>query len=558
VPTILVADDNSNIQKMVTLALKELGITVVAVGNGEAAVRKLPDLRPDVVLADIFMPVRNGYEVCEFMKTDERFAHIPVVLLVGAFDPLDEHEVERVHADGVLKKPFVPPDPLIAMVKSLLERGPAPSASASAGPASPTASAMVEPGSAPRMEKTQQLTAAEIASATHQPAPAPEPEPEQFAAPAPPLAIDELHTPVAFREMMGEVEEEEPEEAEEEAEAEEEGEEEEAEPAFEASSVSGLHFPGGIEALPPGATVEASAAPSAPAHEEVVHAPSEAAHEEVDHWAGIKEEQKQPDAEQPPIHVEFGESASVELITDDTRDSMSRIEVRPDPALISSAHEWMSAPTPTVPPPAVEAVEHEPEFEPMRVEAESPAPIAHEAAPAQRPAKSTEDTQEFFAPPVGAEKALETLAQDLHEEAVRATPPPRDMEETQQFMAPAARTPAAAPPEAPSASTWGRVEEVMLPAVPLIAGAAAEFHARTGSAAPAVPEPEIVHEPAHFESAPPAAVVAPGTGVGGDQLIAAITQKVIEQLDPKTIEKLSRELVRPLIEALIRREIDKD
>ncbi len=64
-PTILVADDNSNIQKMVTLALKDQGITVVAVGNGEAAVKKLADVRPDVVLADIFMPVRNGYEVCE-------------------------------------------------------------------------------------------------------------------------------------------------------------------------------------------------------------------------------------------------------------------------------------------------------------------------------------------------------------------------------------------------------------------------------------------------------------------------------------------------------------
>jgi CheY-like chemotaxis protein len=90
VPTILVADDNSNIQKMVALALKDQGIEVCAVGNGEAAVRKLADLQPDLVLADIFMPVRNGYEVCEFVKQDSRFAHIPVVLLVGAFDPLDE------------------------------------------------------------------------------------------------------------------------------------------------------------------------------------------------------------------------------------------------------------------------------------------------------------------------------------------------------------------------------------------------------------------------------------------------------------------------------------
>jgi len=122
VARILVADDNSNIQKMVGLALKDQGIEVIAVGNGEAAVRKISDLRPDLVLADVFMPVRNGYEVCKYVKDDSSLAHIPVILLVGAFDPLDEQEAQRVGADGVLKKPFVPPDPLISMVKSALLR----------------------------------------------------------------------------------------------------------------------------------------------------------------------------------------------------------------------------------------------------------------------------------------------------------------------------------------------------------------------------------------------------------------------------------------------------
>jgi CheY-like chemotaxis protein len=122
VAKILVADDNSNVQKTVALALSELGVDVVAVNNGDAAVRKLADISPDLVLADIFMPVRNGYEVCEYIKKDSRFSHVPVVLLVGAFDPLDEREAQRVGADGILKKPFVPPDPLITMVKTLLER----------------------------------------------------------------------------------------------------------------------------------------------------------------------------------------------------------------------------------------------------------------------------------------------------------------------------------------------------------------------------------------------------------------------------------------------------
>jgi CheY-like chemotaxis protein len=142
VAKILVADDNSNIQKMVGLALKDHGIEVIAVGNGEAAVRKISDIHPDLVLADVFMPVRNGYEVCKYVKDDPALAHIPVILLVGAFDPLDEQEAQRVGADGVLKKPFVPPDPLISMVKSALVR--AGVAHAGFKPAKPVAEVPVE------------------------------------------------------------------------------------------------------------------------------------------------------------------------------------------------------------------------------------------------------------------------------------------------------------------------------------------------------------------------------------------------------------------------------
>jgi CheY-like chemotaxis protein len=149
VAKILVADDNSNIQKMVGLALKDHGIEVVAVGNGEAAVRKISDIHPDLVLADVFMPVRNGYEVCKYVKDDPALAHIPVILLVGAFDPLDEQEAQRVGADGVLKKPFVPPDPLISMVKSALVR--AGVAHAGFTPAKPVPEVPVEaPVEAPR------------------------------------------------------------------------------------------------------------------------------------------------------------------------------------------------------------------------------------------------------------------------------------------------------------------------------------------------------------------------------------------------------------------------
>ena len=191
---ILVADDNSNIQKMVGLALKDQGIDVVAVGNGEAAVRKISDVRPDLVLADVFMPVRNGYEVCNYVKQDSALSHIPVILLVGAFDPLDEQEAQRVGADGVLKKPFVPPDPLISMVKSALTRAGVVIGAAPPPPPPPVAATKVEP---PPLPKTA-------------PPPPPKvmPEPEidlavpVFSPRPAPLNIDKADQPVAFGSLL--------------------------------------------------------------------------------------------------------------------------------------------------------------------------------------------------------------------------------------------------------------------------------------------------------------------------------------------------------------------
>jgi len=191
VAKILVADDNSNIQKMVGLALKDQGIDVVAVGNGEAAVRKISDIRPDLVLADVFMPVRNGYEVCNYVKQDAALSHIPVILLVGAFDPLDEQEAQRVGADGVLKKPFVPPDPLISMVKSALTR-----AGVVLGAPEPTAAAAPPPPPLPR-----------VAPPPPPPIPAvAEPEPEfslpTFSPRPAPVSINKGEQPLAFGSLL--------------------------------------------------------------------------------------------------------------------------------------------------------------------------------------------------------------------------------------------------------------------------------------------------------------------------------------------------------------------
>jgi len=200
VAKILVADDNSNIQKMVGLALKDQGIDVVAVGNGEAAVRKIADVRPDLVLADVFMPVRNGYEVCKYVKENSSLAHIPVILLVGAFDPLDEQEAQRVGADGVLKKPFVPPDPLISMVKSALSRaGVRMNGSGAAKPGQAEPWAPTDTVVSPRTEEPRKERSVPSVSATPVKA---EPFPEELLPRPQPLTIEPGKEPVAFGSLL--------------------------------------------------------------------------------------------------------------------------------------------------------------------------------------------------------------------------------------------------------------------------------------------------------------------------------------------------------------------
>jgi CheY-like chemotaxis protein len=103
---LLLADDSITIQKVVDLTFADEGVSVVCVSNGREAIERLEELMPDVVLADVFMPQASGYEVCEYIKQNDKLKHIPVMLLVGSFEPFDEEEARRVGADETLTKPF--------------------------------------------------------------------------------------------------------------------------------------------------------------------------------------------------------------------------------------------------------------------------------------------------------------------------------------------------------------------------------------------------------------------------------------------------------------------
>lgn len=118
---LLLADDSMTIQKVVNLTFADEGIEVVTVGSGTAAVEKLEEIEPDLVLADVHMPGLNGYEVCERIRQNPRFADIPVMLLVGSFEPFDEAEARRVGANDFLTKPFQSIRQLVQKVTTLLD-----------------------------------------------------------------------------------------------------------------------------------------------------------------------------------------------------------------------------------------------------------------------------------------------------------------------------------------------------------------------------------------------------------------------------------------------------
>ena len=129
---LLLADDSVTIQRVIELTFADEDVQVIAVGNGQAAIESVQRDRPDIVLADVGMPERNGYEVAAFIKGDPALAHIPVVLLTGAFEPVDEGRARAVGCNGVLVKPFEP-QIVISRVKDLLA-GRQPSGMWSAGP----------------------------------------------------------------------------------------------------------------------------------------------------------------------------------------------------------------------------------------------------------------------------------------------------------------------------------------------------------------------------------------------------------------------------------------
>ena len=129
--TILLADKSVTIQKIVQLTFADDNYTIQCVSDGQAAIDAIPQIHPDLILADISLPLRTGYDVCRMLRTDPSlgaYSGTPVILLAGIYETMDEdrlrqveERVREVRANGFLSKPF-DPQLLTVKVKELMPR----------------------------------------------------------------------------------------------------------------------------------------------------------------------------------------------------------------------------------------------------------------------------------------------------------------------------------------------------------------------------------------------------------------------------------------------------
>jgi CheY-like chemotaxis protein len=173
-PTLLVADDSLTIQRVVSLTFADQPVRVVVAKDGQDAINRMTKDRPDLVLADTNMPCVDGYELARWVRQQPHLSTVPVLLLAGVTDPVDEQRLHDSGANGVLEKPFEPSH-VISRVKELLGIKGAPPAAATRLVTTPE----VKPGrtGAPARSPGASADRLEPATAPPQPGDAPQAPP---------------------------------------------------------------------------------------------------------------------------------------------------------------------------------------------------------------------------------------------------------------------------------------------------------------------------------------------------------------------------------------------
>jgi CheY-like chemotaxis protein len=546
VAKILVADDNSNVQKTVALALADLGVEVVAVNNGDAAIRKLADIAPDLVLADIFMPVRNGYEVCEYVKKDTRFANVPVVLLVGAFDPLDEREAQRVGADGILKKPFVPPDPLMTMVKTLLDR---------------TLGDRLMTVAASKPAAAMHEKAGGIATAV-QPPPARVPEEEapeeEFQPPVERLSFGEGERPMAFGQLLEAPAKESP-----------ETEPEVIEPVDDEQILTSSR-----DASLGEPAFWKKEEPEEDSEEETKEQDSES-EQEVGITAGVAARSWTPDVETKPTHEEpevlepvdpfelvrdqdeaepssAVVASSASILQDAASQAPLTVNSGKAPDLAANPIEWMA----TAPPQPAEESEETPEETPEWNAAETESTDEIEAEEADDLKSAPEPAVAEFAIPAAPPASVPSPSAAIPPAPPRAAQPAQPPAKTAAEFPSTMRMQPSLKPLAQSAEDTAR-------SIPKQEWADLASSFQTKPAEPVAEKPKSASSPVSSSPAAPAAnpqPVAANSSESGEPdaaLVEAVTQRILDKMRPQVVDIITKEFLRPIVQALVHREIEK-
>jgi len=157
IPTVYFIDDSATMREVIKIAFRRENINVVACHDAATALVEIETAKPDIVITDVIMPDKDGYDVCQHIKSHPALAKTPVILMSGVVNRAVAEKAFAVKADELLRKPFQPQD-LIARVKHLLKSNgapvPTPAASANAAVAlssifSAAAAAPMPPRSVP-------------------------------------------------------------------------------------------------------------------------------------------------------------------------------------------------------------------------------------------------------------------------------------------------------------------------------------------------------------------------------------------------------------------------
>src|SRR5919201_2955101 len=118
-PTVYFIDDSATMREVIKIAFRRENINVVACHDAASALTAMESNAPDVVISDLIMPDKDGYEVCQFIKQHPRLSKTPVILMSGVVNRTVAEKAFAVKADELIRKPFQPQD-LITRVKHLL------------------------------------------------------------------------------------------------------------------------------------------------------------------------------------------------------------------------------------------------------------------------------------------------------------------------------------------------------------------------------------------------------------------------------------------------------